>query len=185
MHKIKVVDLEKLNNFHVGHFFHLSPILKVISALQFGPWNFQKLRLGPLSPSSSLLALFFPAAAVQRRPPAVESQPATSASRWHSHVAPNPLHRFLLRAGASPAVPRRPEPPAGRHLAAAVASPGQSPKTTSVTRTSTTKALASHSSRPFTCSSLPRPRTHRRHPQNTGELHAAVEPTSPQLLRPR
>jgi hypothetical protein len=47
----------------------LSPILKVIDGLQTSPWNFWKLCLGPLSPSSSLLALFSP-------PPLCSAPPA-------------------------------------------------------------------------------------------------------------
>jgi len=40
----------------------LSPILKVISALQFSPWKFQKLCLGPFPlPPARLPALFFSA----------------------------------------------------------------------------------------------------------------------------
>ena len=58
MLNINVVDLEKWNNFHVGHFFYLSSILKVIAGLQIGPWSFWKFRLGPFPlPPAPLLSL--------------------------------------------------------------------------------------------------------------------------------
>ena len=91
---------------------HLSPILKVITGLHLGPWNFWKLCLGPFSPSSSLLACFTCRRRCAVPPPAVEGQPATScfalAPTRHSQPSPPPV---ASRWCPLPS-PRRPEPPA-------------------------------------------------------------------------
>ena len=78
-----------------------------------------------------------------RAPPARRSgsPPANSnfasASRWRPRVARKLLATLFLRAGAFSALPRRPEPPRGCHLAAAVTRPGQSPPLFSLARTRT------------------------------------------------
>jgi len=68
--------------------FHLSPILKVITGLHSGPWNFLKLRLGPCLPplSVSLCSLSPPTA--PRRPPPRWVAPAKSDFASASRGAP-------------------------------------------------------------------------------------------------
>src|SRR6185312_15848843 len=106
------------------------------------------------------------------------------ASRWHPRVAPNPLHRPLLRAGAPSLRHAAQNRPRRRHLAAAVASPRQSPRPPSIARTSTTNTPAFHSACPFACSPLRRPRTPPPlHPQHRQACRRRGAPP-PHLLRP-
>ena len=121
-----------------------------------------KLVLIPFLQLACLLCFSAPvAAAVQYSADARRGEPARpcSASRWRQRVALLLLHRFLLRAGASPAVPRRPEQPAGRHLNATMERSLQSPPPSPSAHTSITITPETLSPHSFACSSLPRPRT--------------------------
>ena len=169
----------------------MSPILKVISALQFGPWKSQKLRLGPFPlPPARLPALFF-SAGYRRRcaaPLARRGEPAglscfALAPTRHATPSPPPV---AARWCPLPS-PRRPELLHGRHLAVAVARPRLRPPPSPSARMSLTKAPASHSTRSFACSAFPRPRTCRRSTLNAGELKPPSNPhlrTSPPSINP-
>ena len=118
--------------------FHLSPILKVITGLHSGPWNFLKLRLGPCLPplSVSLCSLSPPTA--PRRPPPRWVAPGQVRLRlrftWRPHELLDPAPRALelppfatpppkLRAAATATPPWRARcTTPGRQLARAPAS---------------------------------------------------------------
>jgi len=83
------------------------------------------------------------------------------------------------RAGASLAVPRRPEPPCGRHLTVTMARPRQRPPPSPSVRTSLTRTPELYSSRSFAFPSLSRSRTPPPlHPERR-RAQATVEPTPP------
>ena len=103
------------------------------------------------------------------------------------HLLPASFHASRLslpppsfpRAGASLAVPRRPEPPRGRHLTVAVAQPRQRPPPSPSARTSLTRTPELYSSRSFAFPSLSRSRTPPPlHPERR-RAQATIEPTPP------
>ena len=133
--------------------FSFEPYFK--SYLYFTVWSLEILEIANrsfLPPPACLLALFFPVAAVQCR-------------RRHGETAGHLCFALAptRRSGASPPplasrwcplpLPRHPEQPRGRHLAAAVESPLQHPRASSLASTSTTSIPANYSSlSPFPCS---------------------------------
>ena len=105
------------------------------------------------------------------------------------HLLPASFHASRLslpppsfpRAGASLAVPRRPESPRCRHLTVAVARPRQRPLSSPSTRTSLTRTPELYSSRSFAFPSLSRSRTPPPlHPERR-RAQATVEPTPPHI----
>ena len=122
LHNMKVVGLEKLNNFYFGHFFHLNPRSTGNFVLQLDPWVSGKLQN---QPPTILLPLFTgkqSAAAVGRRHGflpwtrrAASAHAACSASRWcrPPALAASPQARS---ASARAACLRRgcPSPPGSR-----------------------------------------------------------------------
>jgi hypothetical protein len=111
------------------------------------------------------------------------------------HLLPASFHASRLslpspsfpRAGASLAMPRRLEPPRGRHLAVAVARPRQRPPPSPGVRMSLTRTTKLYSSCSFAFPSLSRSRTPPPlHPERR-RAQATVEPTlrtSPPLIDP-
>ena len=103
------------------------------------------------------------------------------------HLLPASFHASRLSlpppsfpcAGASLAVPHRPESPRGRHLTVAVARPRQRLPPSPSTCTSLTRTLELYSSRSFAFPSLSRSRTPPPlHPERR-RAQATVEPTPP------
>ena len=169
----------------------MSPILKVISTLQFGPWKSQKLRLGPFPlPPARLPALFFSAGCRRHcaAPPARRGEPVgPSASRWRQRVAPELLHRPWPRADA----------PSLRHAAQSrrtvATSPSPWPGQGRGRRLLLARARAlqePQNSIPLALLHSPRshaPERHRRSTPNAGELKPPSNPllrTSPPLIDP-
>ena len=129
MHNIKVVDLEKLNNFHVGHFFILALVkkLSLFYILVLGIFRYcnqAPFLLSPCSPASRAADSATPPAAALGRPrpsstlpplhvaPPQASRP-TVPSRWSLHPSPRPRRSFARppprrRRGEPAAAPRTP-----------------------------------------------------------------------------
>ena len=115
--------------------FSFEPMLKVISALQFGPWKFQKLQTGPffhLQPACLPLCSLSP--------------PAKRCCCRRSGPSPGHLLRssqpLLSLALCPPRLATQQQTTAGRHLAAAVDGLLQHPRALSFARTSTTRTPA-------------------------------------------
>ena len=89
--------------------FHVSPGLKVIACLQFGPWNFWKLQNSPhlLLQPACLLCSSATAAVPHRSVPWAAPRPP-HASSWHPRVADDLLHRPLASRWSLPSRATRP-----------------------------------------------------------------------------
>ena len=154
--------------------------LKVITVLQWGPWNFLVITNRPLSPSPT------PCSASRRRPPTAPTAPTPAPWRGFpaaffrhtvAHASRGTSSTALwLRAG-----PLQPVPRAQNLLAAATATPPWRAR-----RRAPALVLArawalqiAPQTIPFVCFPIPQPQTqehHRRRPPNAGELDAAVGP---------
>ena len=157
----------------------MSPILKVISALQFGPWKFWKFCFGPYALPPAPCSVF-PGAAVQSaaraacRPGATSSFAAASRGIHASHWTSS--HRPLPRVVPLQPVPRAPVSSAGCHRNTAVEGSLQCLGLTSCARLSTPGDPASQSTRPL-ARSLPRTRRTSPPPRVTSdELTPTAEP---------
>ena len=148
--------------------FSFEPYFKSYPCFTFRSLEISEIAKQPVFPFPCLPTCLLTAAVQSAaRPPWRAASPR--------HLLPASFHASRLslpppsfpRAGASLAVPRRPEPPRGRHLAVAVARPRQRPPPSPSARTSTTKTPVPHSVRPFACS-----------PSDTPE-HAAAPPATP------
>ena len=162
--------------------------LKVITALQKGPWNFWKLQNRPydhLLPCSASRRR-------QRRPsppwsafPAFPAINSPCAGAHASRTSSSPSCCLALDPPPLATPPRRAQNlPDGRHLAAAVERPLQSTPPSSSERPRTTRVPELDFARPFALSSLPRRRTPPPPCLNPGELHPAAEPPPPDPLYP-
>ena len=151
--------------------FSFEPYFKSYPYFIVGSLEFLEIVFRSFIPFLQPACSVFPAAAVQhRRRRRGEPARPPLASRWRPRVAPELLHRPLLRAGAPlPChAPRRAQSrPRGRHLAAAVASSLQRPPPSPSARTSTTKTPAPH---PFVLSLAP---------HSDAPEHTAAPPATP------
>ena len=157
--------------------FHLSPGLKVIACLQFGPSKFQKLQNNPFSPSPVCLSALSHRRCVATPPAALGRLPVPPLARSGFHVSPrSSIAAFASRrALSSPCHAHRALPPAATATPPWIAQERTPNSFLSRASTSGTFPLSiplAHA--PF--SPLPELRTHRRHPPNAGELDLAVEP---------
>ena len=167
----------------------MSPILKVITVLQWGSLEFLEITKRPLSPSPTSLLCS------RRRPPTAPPPaswrgfPAINSPRAGTHASRRsscPACCLALEHSRPSHAPRRFQSrPGGRHLAVAVDSRGQLPPHPSSKRPSATRTPEVDFVRPFALSSLPRLRTPpppRSKPRRAHLCHGAA---SPPLLRPR
>ena len=88
--------------------FHLSFSLKVISALQFGPWNFQQLQNSPFPLPPAPSSVFPAAGALPRRLPPRSHLQLRCRLTWHPRVALDLLPPPIASRCTSPARATRP-----------------------------------------------------------------------------
>src|SRR6185312_7254011 len=160
--------------------FHLSPILKVITGLRSGPWNFLKLQTNPLSPSSCLFLCFTPAdrqrGTARRGGPPPRRLLLLVASTHRPETPRRPCHRAV----PPPVVPRAPTE--RRAARAAATSPPRWQARGRSRRPPLARATALHippQANPLVILPFPRSQSserRRRSTLNAGELDTAVEP---------
>ena len=158
MHNIKVVDLEKLNNFHVGH-FSFEPYFK--SYLSFIVWS---LEISEISTQSTFL---LPSLLLCSAPPACRRTAHRSGPPPQRHLLPASFHAsrpsFLaaLALALEASTPRHATPtsPGGCHLDATVDSPGEDPEPFSLARINLRNVSTFYSTRSRAVFPLRKPRT--------------------------
>ena len=160
--------------------FSFEPYFKSYPCFTFGSLEISEIAKQPVFPFPCLPTCLLTAAVQSAAHPL-----------WRAasprHLLPASFHASRLslpspsfpRAGASLAVPRRPEPPRGRHLTVAVARPRQRPPPSPSARTSLTRNQELYSSCSFAFPSLSRSRTPPPlHPERR-RAQPTVEPTPP------
>ena len=140
--------------------FSFEPYFKSYPCFTFRSLEILEITKQPVFPFPCLPSCLLTAAVQSAaRPPWRAASPC--------HLLPASFHASRLslpppsfpRAGASLAVPRRPEPPCGRHLTVAMARPRQRPPPSPSVRTSLTRTPELYSSHSFAFPSLSRSRT--------------------------
>jgi len=154
----------------------LSFSLKVILILHSGPWKFWKLQNSPFLLPPAPSSVFPRRRCAEPSPAQWRACPATFCIALAPTRRAAPPPPPIASRWSSPAVPCRPEPPHGRHLAVAMARPRQRPPPSPSARPSTTNTPKTESPHSFALSSPPHPRTAPPPRLNSDELHPAVAP---------
>ena len=158
--------------------------LKVIACLHLGPWKFQKLQSSPFSSTSGQLLCSPPPALYAARPPLWAASPRhlflALAPTRRSQPAPSLLGRALELPSLA-TQPRTAQRPPPRRRSGGLAAEPQASNSRAQQHQGDSFMLSRTLSLQFPD---PNPQNSAAVRSNPGKLHTAVEPTSPQPLRP-